>query len=126
MVQRALICLGLAAALAACSPRDLCIANARAELRTLDRLIAETRATVDRGYAIEERTVPEEVFTRCRDADGDLRPCWVTVPRTERRPVTVDIAAERRKLAQLEDRRAQEAAAAAARIRACAARYPEG
>ena len=126
MVRRALLALGLAAALAGCSARDLCIAEARSELRTLDRLVAETRATIARGYAVEERTVPERIFTRCRDADGDLGPCWVTVPRTERRPVTVDIAEERRKLAQLEARRAEEAAAAAERIRRCRARYPAG
>ena len=112
--------------LSACSARDICISQARSELRTLDGLIAETRAIVTRGYAIEERTVPEEVFTRCRDEEGNLRPCWITVPRTERRPVAVDIAEERRKLAQLEARRAEEAQRAAARIRACEAQYPAG
>lgn len=123
MPVRTLALLALVA-LSACSARDLCISQARAELRTLDALIAETRSTIARGYAIEERTVPDEVFTRCRDAEGNLRPCWITVTRTERRPVTVDIAEERRKLAQLEARRAEEAQRAAARIRACEARYP--
>jgi hypothetical protein len=112
--------------LTACSARDICVSQARSELRTLDGLIAETRETVSRGYAIEERTVPEEVFTRCRDAEGNLRPCWITVTRTERQPVAVDIAEERRKLAQLEARRAEEAQRAAARIRACEAQYPAG
>ncbi|MBD3765401.1 MAG: hypothetical protein IE927_11935, partial [Rhodobacterales bacterium] len=53
-------------ALAACgTPREQCIARETRDLRTVDRLIAETEENLRRGYALEERTIWVQVWEYC-------------------------------------------------------------
>ena len=121
-------------ALAACAtPQEACINRETRELRTLDRLIAEQRATLARGYALVERTewqtdwricdrgVPATKTTPARPA----RWCWDDVPVTVTDRVPIDPAAERRKLAGLEAKRAEQAARAQRAVAECRALYPE-
>lgn len=117
-------------ALAACaSPRAQCISAANRPVTTLDRLIAETRGNVERGFAVQQVQDVRVVDTICRgeNEDGtDFRfECEETQTRTRNVPVTIDLDEERRKLAQLEQRRAQAARVANASIQQCVAVHPE-
>jgi hypothetical protein len=113
--------------LAACAtPREACLRDAAGDLRTLDRLIAETEANLARGfaYASEPYTTTGLEFCLGRGAWRDgvnvgFTYCPVAETRYRDRPVAIDPAAERRKLAELRARRAAEARAAAARVAAC-------
>ncbi|WP_138465005.1 hypothetical protein [Poseidonocella sp. HB161398] len=85
--------------LAACgTPQDRCSSNLTREERRLDRLIAETRATLARGYDYE---------TEYRDVNVGMTLCnrgpnigWCLDQRTQpvRRPVAIDPESEKRKL----------------------------
>lgn len=123
------LCLPLV--LAACgTPRERCVAAAGQELRTLTRLAAETRGNVQRGYAVEEYQEIREIpgFCDVRNDSGevvDREFCRRTQVRDRERPVTIDLAAERQKLAQLERRISAERERVAQATRLCAATYPE-
>ena len=122
--------LSLLLLLAACAtPLERCVNQATRELRTVEALIAETEANIARGYAIEEERVPYSYFTWCARDDDDedglgMVWCRQTAFRVREKPVAIDMAAERRKLAGLEEKRQELAAAAAAEIRRCRAAYP--
>jgi hypothetical protein len=129
---RACAFLGLAALIAGCStPRQRCEAQVTHDIAVLDRLIAETEATIARGYAIEVERVPYTQATGCwgwgrpPGWGGDPGFCTRTATRTERREVAVDLDVERAKLASMRDDRARRAAAAGPALAACAARYPD-
>jgi hypothetical protein len=118
--------------LAACgTPQEQCIARETRELRTIDRLIAETEGNLDRGYAFETVTVYENVWTWCEvknPDDGDRDPprfCLDRQPVSEERPKAIDLAAEARKLEGLQRKRAELARAAEPVIAQCRAAYPE-
>ncbi len=116
------------AALAACgTPQEQCIGAATRDLRTLDRLIAEQRATLARGYGYESREVVRHRWQRCDDWIPGTPPrmCFEPEWETGRRPVAIDPAAEHRKLDGPLARRAALGAAAAPAIAACRAKYPE-
>ncbi|MDW4551359.1 hypothetical protein R5H32_18535 [Defluviimonas sp. D31] len=130
MRARPLLCLALL--LAACgSPQERCIQSATREMRTLDRLIAETEATLARGYGYETREVVRHVWTRCDDFIPGYGPhpyrrmCFEPVFHTVKEPVAIDPAAEARKLDGLKTRRAELAARAAPAIEACKVEHPE-
>jgi hypothetical protein len=114
-------------ALASCATsREACLRAATAELATLDRLIAETEANLARGYAIAREPYTTTTLEFCVGTgrlggafDVGLRYCPDVETRYRDRPVAIDPAAERRKLAQLRARRAAEAERAAARQAAC-------
>lgn len=121
-------------ALAACAtPQEACINRATRELRTLDDLIAEQRANLARGYALVERTEWRLDWRICDPGapatdTTPARPprwCWDEVPVTVTDRVPIDPAAEQRKLAGLEARRAEELALAQQRAAECRALYPE-
>jgi hypothetical protein len=101
-------------ALAACAtPQQRCINGVTRDLRVVTGLIAETEANLARGYGLEEQVVYRTVWVPCRDRivvttdDGQRvvrdsgRMCLDDRPETVRRPVAIDLAAERRKLDQL-------------------------
>jgi hypothetical protein len=116
--------------LAACqTPREACISEATSQLRTIDSLIRETRANLERGYAIEE---DQEVRVRrgwCRvqnedGTEGRVR-CEDTDVVDVQRPVAIDLNAERAKLESLLEQRGRFQSQQDARLRACVAAYPE-
>ena len=126
MTFRLVTALALLAVLAACAtPRDMCIANSTHELRKLDALIAQTEAGLRRGFVERTRNDVVTVTDLCLADGGNRLLCdrdvWVTS--TER--FAIDPAAERRKLANLRQRRAEEAQRAAGAVAACAARFPQ-
>ncbi len=116
--------------LAACqTPREACISEATSQLRTIDSLIRETRANLERGYAIEE---DQEVRVRrgwCEveneDGTDRLVRCDRTVVDEVERPVAIDLRDEQAQLDSLLERREILLGQQNARLRACVAAYPE-
>lgn len=127
------LCLGLAG----CgTPQERCIASVTRDLRVVDRLIAETEVNLARGYAMVDQTIFVTTWNYCTgpvlvqpNAGGPpvLVPgqmCLDDEARTVRRPVAIDPAAERRKLAGLQDQRRKILARAGPAIAQCRASYP--
>ncbi len=116
--------------LAACgTPRERCIARETRDLRVLDQLIAETEATIARGYALrtESLVVAQSYPCRVGGPDGAVVVGFCerdeVVERT--RPVAVNLDDERAKLRSMQVRRAEMVRAAAAAVAACRDAYPE-
>ena len=122
--------------LAACgTPQEQCISRNTRDLRTVEKLIAESQGNLDRGYAIDryEVTVPDwepciryvpgtkedptprPVSTTCRT--------WDTETRT--RPRSIDLAQEAKQLQQLKAKRRELSRQAQSVIAQCRAAYPE-
>ncbi|MDZ4085625.1 MAG: hypothetical protein U1E69_02370 [Tabrizicola sp.] len=121
------------ATLAACgTPQEQCITRNTRDLRTVDRLIAESEGNLARGYAFETVTVYEDYWAYCPQApvaEGEPAPpprlCRDERPVTEKRPKAIDLNEEARTLASLKEKRASLARQAEKVIAACKAQYPE-
>jgi hypothetical protein len=119
--------------LAACgTPQEQCINRNTRDLRTVDRLIAETQGNLDRGYAFETVTVYEDEWVYCPQppvAEGQPEPpprlCLDERPVTENRPKAIDLNEEARKLESLKAKRRDLARQAEGIIVQCKAQYPE-
>jgi len=117
-------------ALAACStPREQCISGANRPVATLDQLIAETQGNVDRGFALVEVQDVRVLRKTCESTNDDGStfrfPCEETETFTRREPVSINVAEERIKLSQLQDRRANAVRTAQAQVQQCIAVHPE-
>jgi copper chaperone CopZ len=126
-----------ALAVAACgTPQERCVASVTRDLRVVDGLIDEAEVNLARGYGIRQTTVFVPVWEYCGPpvilptVEGTVP---VAVPaglclderaQTVSRPVAIDLEAERRKLAQLQDQRARLSRQAAPAIAECRALYP--
>ena len=126
--------LGGMALLAACgTPQEQCIAGVTRDIRVLDRLIAESEANLQRGYALREVVIPDSRYVLCHPgrpaAAGQpaIAPqyCWRDFDRTVTRPAAINLADERVKLAEMKKKQAQLSRAAAPAIAQCRALYPE-
>lgn len=124
------------ALLAACAtPQEQCINRETRDLRTLDRLIAETDGNIRRGFAIEEYTVDITVASTCRESGGVdsagnplppvLVPCFVDREVTRTRPRAIDLNAERAKLASMQAKRRELARTAERAVAQCRAQFPQ-
>lgn len=121
------------ATVAACgTPQEQCINRNTRDLRTVDRLIAESEGNLQRGYAYETVTVYEDYWTSCplpAPVEGEPAPkprlCLDERPVTEQRPKAIDLNEEARKLDSLTQKRKQLARQAEAVIAQCKAQYPE-
>ncbi len=119
--------------IAACgTPQEQCINRNTRDLRTVDRLIAETKGNLDRGYAYEQITISTPTWVYCDAppvAEGQPRPqprmCLDDIEETVTRPKAIDLADEARKLEGLQTKRRQLARAAESVIAQCKAQYPE-
>lgn len=113
------------------TPQQNCISGATRDMRVVDRLIAETEANLQRGYAIEEQVISRTVWVRCQPHVPPGQPeaapqmCLDDVDDVVSRPKAIDLNAEADKLASLKAKRAAQARAAAPAIKACKAQYPE-
>ena len=104
-MRAACVCLLLAVACTQFPPG--CDTRALRELRTVDRLIAETRRNISRGYTYEYEAYGYRTgFVVC-SGGYDVRICTGNDNRPRRRAVAIDPAAEQRKLDQLQDKREQ-------------------
>lgn len=118
--------------LSACgTPQEQCIGSATRDMRVVDRLIAQSEATISRGYGFEETTVYLTRWVNCgprpskENPKPEVQMCLDDVPQTVRRAVAVDLRAEAEKLAGLKATRAAQAKAAEAAITSCKAQFPE-
>jgi hypothetical protein len=113
------------------TPQERCINTATRDMRVVDQLIAESMATLTRGYALESQTIYRTDFADCTPRATAEYPnpkpkmCMVEVPETVTKPKAVDLAAERAKLRGLEAKSAEQSTAAAQVIAQCRAQYPE-
>ena len=127
---RPLLLLSLPLILTACAtPREQCLSEASREARINARLIAETQANIDRGFAVRREDRLREVRTTCR---GETESGEAVITRCEevrvtpvRVPVAIDLNAERAKLNSLMQRRAEIAARTDAAVAQCRTLYPE-
>lgn len=122
--------------LAACgTPQEQCIQRETRDLRTLDRLIAETEANIARGYALVEVQTVDLVPDICyrhgvRYPDGRHGravpySCFSREIDTELRPRAIDLNVEKAKLASMREKRRSLARQAEAAAAQCRAIYPE-
>lgn len=123
----------LTALVAACgTPQEQCISRNTRDLQVVDRLITESRATINRGYALEEIQTFDTEWRQCgwyppagKDKPPRPRMCMIDVPTTTTRPKAVNLNEERAKLASMEAKRRDLDRAAVPYIAACKAAYPE-
>ena len=117
------------ALLAACgTPQEQCISYNTRDLRTVDRLIAETEENLERGYALETITIYEEYYDICYERDGaaiSQHLCLEDYPVIVERPKAIDLNDEAKKLESLKVKRKELARRAEAVIAQCQAKYPE-
>jgi hypothetical protein len=99
--------------------RTTCTSLAARELATVDKLIAETETTIDRGYVLTDTSAGNVNF--CLGSGGNTVGVSFCTDGSGRKPVAIDRAAEQRKLDGLLTRRAALAKQAAADSAACAA-----
>ncbi len=114
--------LALPLLLAACAtPQERCQSEAVRDLRVMNELIAETQATLQRGYALREETLPRFGTTFCyrRDDDFGIDLCLGNEIRTRLRPVAVNLDDERAKLQTLQQKRQELETRARAQIESC-------
>lgn len=120
--------------LAACAtPREACINDATHDLRRVNALVVETQQNLARGFGLETRQETRVVPSRCTghgtDPEGNDFTFRYSCERTEvhdrEYPVTIDIAAERRKLDQLLDQQRRLERQSQAQVQACIAAHPE-
>lgn len=105
MVRPAALPALFAAALAACeATAPACTSPATRELRVLDRLIAETERDIARGYTTRRTASGASVNLCVGGADNGVGLSFCT-DGARSRPVAIDAATERRKLAGLMERR---------------------
>jgi len=98
--------------LAACaSPLETCKQDAVKDLRIVQALIADTQATIDRGYAIQTETRTVIYTNFCVGTgvgrNGNFSFCNYPQPVTTKTPVAVDLAQETRKLRSLKKKEAE-------------------
>ena len=119
--------------LAACgTPQERCIREGTSDLRVLNSLIAESEATLNRGYGLVEVQTTRMSWEHCgwyppakEGQPPQPRMCWRHVPDTETRPVSVNLEAERAKLRGMKQKQQQLQRSAAPVIAACKAQFPE-
>lgn len=123
-MRRIALCLSLLILAGCAATPPACRSEAARELRALDRVIAETRANVDRGYAVGSGRGGMG-FDFCIGGGGDHVGVSLCAPGGDRGwrrgPHAIDIEAERRKLAALEAHRRDLLRRARAEIAACEA-----
>ncbi len=113
---------------ACATPREHCIRTATQEQRVIDNLIAETEASIARGYAIETRIGVRRTLDFCHVADSPYgapaRMCMRNEPVERAVPVAIDRAEQQRKLETLRTRQAELKDRTAQALQRCDALYP--
>jgi hypothetical protein len=128
-MRAALILLPLVALAACGTPRERCINEVTSNQRTLNALIAETQANIDRGYALAERSevvTIDRTCTQTLQSGEEVRfPCDEVMTREYTVPVAIDLNAEQEKLRSLIQRREAMATTVQDGINQCVAIHPE-
>ena len=128
-MRAALILLPLVALAACGTPRERCINEVTSNQRTLNALIAETQANIDRGYALGEKSEVVTIDRTCKQTieyGEEVRfPCDEVMTREYKVPVAIDLNAEQAKLQSLLQRREAMASTVQDGINQCVAIHPE-
>jgi hypothetical protein len=116
--------------LAACAtPLETCQQDAVRDLRIVQALIADTKATIDRGYAIhtETRTVLYTNFcvSPAIGSNGHFNFCHYPHPVTTKKPVAVDLEQEKLKLRSLKKKEIELKRSSALNQQRCELAFPE-
>lgn len=120
-----------AAVLSGCAtPKQQCISDATRQLRSVESALVTAQGNVDRGYALHTQRVPYTVGRICYDTHPRTHAlipysCPVTQYRTQTTPVAINVAEERRKVAEYRQMLPQLRQQANARVQACNAQFPE-
>ncbi|PTX54864.1 hypothetical protein C8N43_3686 [Litoreibacter ponti] len=125
-MRRALLLLMLAACT---DPRQACLNAAVEDLRIVQALIADTEATIERGYAIQTETRTAIYTNFCVGtgrSDVGFTFCNYPYPVTTRKPVAVDLNAERRKLTSLRQKERELRRDSLRAQQACETQFPTG
>jgi hypothetical protein len=121
--MRPLLPLAALLVLTACgTPQQRCEIQATRDLRVIDGLIAESQATLQRGYALREEQRSRFGTTICYGGGDNYGYgfCWGNDTYTTLRPVAVNLDEERAKLQTLLQKREELEVQARAQIEACA------
>ena len=119
--MRPIAALAALALLTACAtPRERCEDAAMRDLRITDRLIAENRAVLERGYAIATVETVRPRLRLCREGDRS-EICWEDEIRSSTRPVAVNLNEIRATLDSLLENRPTLETRARAALEACRA-----
>jgi len=108
--------------LAACAtPQERCVASATRDLTTVNALIAETEATIARGYALRREVGTTSRLSFCFEGGDNVgfRYCRKERLETRERPVAVDLQLERRKLNSLRAKRTELELVSQRQVAAC-------
>ena len=106
---------------ACATPAERCEIQATRDLRVVNGLIAESQATLRRGYALREETRSRIGTTICYGGGDDFGYgfCWGNDTYTQFRPVAVNLDEERAKLQTLQEKKEELEVTARAQIEAC-------
>lgn len=111
--------------LSACTEREICIYQAAQDLNAAERRIDELRGNISRGYALHVSRERVTVQGVCFDKDGKPYGCPKTDWQRVERPVSIDVADQRRQLRDLQARIPSLRRSAAASQAQCRQTYPE-
>lgn len=120
-----------AALLSGCAtPKQKCMSDATSQLRSVESALMTAQGNVDRGYALYTQRVPYTVARICYHSyprTNAVIPysCPETYYRTQTTPVAINVAEERRKVAEFQQMLPQLRQQTSARIQACNAQFPE-
>lgn len=122
--------LALLLPLAACAtPREQCEQNATEDLRVVSALIVEIEQNLSRGYAVTQVPVTQPTLQFCYAGNPDNDTVGVVFcneleTKIVEKPVVIDPAAEKAKLAALKQKQVELKSRSAKALAACAAQYP--
>lgn len=115
-------------ALVACGdPRAACLKDASQDLTIVRALIADTEATLARGYAIqttERQVIYTDFCIGSGGRSGGVTWCNKSQPVAEKTPVAVDLGAERGKLEDLRIKESELRGRTANDIQRCELAHP--
>ncbi|KPN64426.1 hypothetical protein SAMN04488527_101457 [Aliiroseovarius crassostreae] len=125
MLRPFCISLTLLALTACATPQQRCISDASATMRKAERNATRIEGNIARGYAIHRQTIRVPTAEICTNPDGSTYTCMDYDHQVIETPVAIDIAQERRKLAELQKIIAQERPKVVSATQSCIAQFPE-
>jgi hypothetical protein len=91
--------------LAACAtPQERCVSSAKRDYNAIQQRVNKVQSDIARGYAVHKTREPFTVMGTCVNKNKEYYSCPRTDYRVVEKPVSLDIAQERVKLKDLENR----------------------
>lgn len=128
-MKKSLILLPILALAACATPRESCISQAQRTVRLLDRQISTAQGNIQRGYALATVQDVHTINTHCTGTNEDGStfrfPCQEVETVDRQVPVSINVAEERAKLADMQSRRTTATRTAEQQVQQCIAVHPE-